>query len=94
MDPSKSSFLYGSPTSSEDPELLVKQNQDLRRRLEDETLNYKRRLETYRQAQQHQAALVSRLQAKVCSLIFLVTKAWNIQILRIFVCLRLSINYI
>jgi rootletin len=37
----------------------------LRRRLEDEAASYKRRLETYRQAQQHQAALVSRLQAKV-----------------------------
>nr|CAD7442663.1 unnamed protein product [Timema bartmani] len=47
------------------PEMLVRQNQDLRRRLEDEAANYKRRLETYRTAQQHQAALVSRLQAKV-----------------------------
>jgi rootletin len=53
--------------SSEDvaPDALLRQNQDLRRRLEDEAASYKRRLETYRQAQQHQAALVSRLQAKV-----------------------------
>lgn len=47
------------------PDALLRQNQDLRRRLEDEAASYKRRLETYRQAQQHQAALVSRLQAKV-----------------------------
>lgn len=50
------------------PDLLVRQNKELRRRLEEEAASYKRRLDTYRQAQQHQAALVSRLQAKVSSL--------------------------
>lgn len=47
------------------PEYLSRQNIDLRRRLEDEAATYRRRLETYKQAQQQQAALVSRLQAKV-----------------------------
>lgn len=46
-------------------DLLVRQNMELRNRLKDEAENYKRRLGTYRQAQQHQAVLVSRLQAKV-----------------------------
>ena len=47
------------------PDNLIKQNYELRHRLEEEAASYKRRLDTYRQAQQHQAALVSRLQAKV-----------------------------
>ncbi|XP_024946085.1 rootletin isoform X3 [Cephus cinctus] len=47
------------------PDALVRQNYELRHRLEEEAASYKRRLDTYRQAQQHQAALVSRLQAKV-----------------------------
>ncbi|XP_033338435.2 ciliary rootlet coiled-coil, rootletin isoform X2 [Megalopta genalis] len=47
------------------PDALVRQNCELRHRLEEEAVNYKRRLDTYRQNQQHQAALVSRLQAKV-----------------------------
>ncbi|KAK9505389.1 hypothetical protein O3M35_009460 [Rhynocoris fuscipes] len=47
------------------PDFLSRQNIDLRRRLEDEAATYRRRLETYKQAQQQQAALVSRLQAKV-----------------------------
>lgn len=38
---------------------------DLRQRLQEEASLYRRRLDTYRQAQQNQAALVSRLQAKV-----------------------------
>ncbi|CAH1181054.1 unnamed protein product [Phyllotreta striolata] len=38
---------------------------DLHRRLQEEASLYKKRLDTYRQAQQNQAALVSRLQAKV-----------------------------
>lgn len=38
---------------------------ELRQRLQDEAALYRNRLETYRQAQQNQAALVSRLQAKV-----------------------------
>lgn len=63
MEPSRSAVTV----SPEDvaPDVLLRQNQELRRRLEDEAASYKRRLETYRQAQQHQAALVSRLQAKV-----------------------------
>ncbi|ENN80568.1 hypothetical protein YQE_03011, partial [Dendroctonus ponderosae] len=39
--------------------------QDLRQRLQDEAALYRKRLETYKQAQENQAALVSRLQAKV-----------------------------
>lgn len=46
-------------------EVLQRQNQELRRRLDEESCNYRRRLDTYRQAQKHQATLVSRLQAKV-----------------------------
>lgn len=61
----------GDRLSDEDlsPDILVRQNYELRHRLEEEAANYKRRLDTYRQAQQHQAALVSRLQAKVGFLI-------------------------
>lgn len=44
---------------------LLKQNQDLRQRLQDEAHNYRRRLDTYKQAQHNQAALVGRLQNKV-----------------------------
>lgn len=54
-----------STSGGEEPELLVRQNHDLRRRLDEESQSYKRRLETYKQAQAHQAALVSRLQAKI-----------------------------
>ncbi|XP_066156628.1 rootletin isoform X1 [Euwallacea fornicatus] len=52
----------GGGSSDED---LTRHQQDLRQRLQDEAALYRRRLETYRQAQQNQAALVSRLQAKV-----------------------------
>ena len=45
--------------------VLLKQNQDLRQRLQDESSNYRKRLDTYKQAQQNQAALVGRLQNKV-----------------------------
>ncbi|XP_043473527.1 rootletin isoform X3 [Leptopilina heterotoma] len=57
----------GERVSDDDPtpDGLLRQNYELRHRLEEETASYKRRLDTYRQAQQHQAALVSRLQAKV-----------------------------
>lgn len=57
-------YPVADPTLDE-PEFLIRQNQDLRRRLEEESNNYKRRLDSYKQAQQHQAALVSRLQAKI-----------------------------
>lgn len=44
---------------------LLRQNQELRSRLQEEQSNYRRRLDTYKQAQQNQATLVSRLQSKV-----------------------------
>lgn len=50
------------------PDSLQRQNQELRRRLDEDSANYRRRLDTYRQAQKHQATLVSRLQAKVPSI--------------------------
>lgn len=53
-----------SPTPNESGALL-RQNQELRHRLQEESTNYRRRLDTYKQAQSNQAALVSRLQAKV-----------------------------
>ncbi|XP_012287068.1 rootletin isoform X2 [Orussus abietinus] len=70
MDPGccgASSSGGGDRAGDEDlsPEVLIRQNYELRHRLEEEATNYKKRLDTYRQAQQHQAALVSRLQAKV-----------------------------
>lgn len=53
-----------SPTPNEST-VLLKQNQDLRQRLQEEASNYRKRLDTYKQAQQNQAALVGRLQSKV-----------------------------
>jgi rootletin len=50
---------------SSDEDSASRQNVDLRQRLHEEASIYRRRLDTYRQAQQDQAALVSRLQAKV-----------------------------
>jgi rootletin len=44
---------------------LLRQNQELRQRLQDDTSNYRKKLDTYKMAQSNQAALVSRLQAKV-----------------------------
>lgn len=66
MDPTYSTISCpGDDEETLSPEALVRQNYELRHRLEEEAASYKRRLDTYRQAQQHQAALVSRLQAKV-----------------------------
>ncbi|KAL0100440.1 hypothetical protein PUN28_019642 [Cardiocondyla obscurior] len=67
MDSARSGGAKEDQNSDEDlsPDALIRQNYELRHRLEEETASYKRRLDTYRQAQQHQAALVSRLQAKV-----------------------------
>ncbi|XP_071554708.1 uncharacterized protein Root isoform X2 [Temnothorax nylanderi] len=67
MDSARSGGAIEEQNSDEDlsSDALVRQNYELRHRLEEETASYKRRLDTYRQAQQHQAALVSRLQAKV-----------------------------
>lgn len=48
-----------------DSQALVRQNHELRERLQEEASLYRRRLDTYRQAQQNQAALVGRLQSKV-----------------------------
>ncbi|XP_049276876.1 rootletin [Anopheles funestus] len=54
-----------SPPSAADTNALIRQNNELRHRLQEEANNYRRRLDTYKQAQNNQAALVSRLQAKV-----------------------------
>lgn len=53
-----------SPSPSETTS-LIRQNHELRQRLQDEAGNYRRRLDTYKQAQNNQAALVGRLQSKV-----------------------------
>lgn len=55
------------PISSQvnDAKALMRQNQELRDRLQEEASLYRRRLDTYKQAQQNQAALVGRLQSKV-----------------------------
>ncbi|XP_055612940.1 rootletin isoform X2 [Uranotaenia lowii] len=54
-----------SSPSPSDTNALIRQNNELRHRLQEEANSYRRRLETYKQAQNNQAALVSRLQAKV-----------------------------
>ena len=58
-----------SPTPSENAgnstSALLRQNQELRQRLAEEANSYRRRLDTYKQAQQNQATLVSRLQSKI-----------------------------
>ncbi|XP_075157962.1 ciliary rootlet coiled-coil, rootletin [Haematobia irritans] len=56
-----------SPTPSEDAgtSALLRQNQELRQRLAEEANSYRRRLDTYKQAQQNQTTLVSRLQSKI-----------------------------
>lgn len=53
-----------SPTTSENAG-LIRQNLELRQRLQEESNNYRKRIDTYKQAQQNQANLVSRLQSKV-----------------------------
>lgn len=52
-------------TSNPDSNSLLRQNQELRERLQEDAALYRRRLDTYKQAQQNQAALVARLQSKV-----------------------------
>lgn len=59
-----SGVRMSSPTPNESGALL-RQNQELRQRLQEESSSYRRRLDTYKQAQSNQSALVSRLQAKV-----------------------------
>lgn len=48
-----------------EPMDLARENQALHERLREEAARYDRRLDTYKLAQQRQAVLVSRLQAKV-----------------------------
>lgn len=48
-----------------EPMDLARENQVLHERLREEAARYDRRLDTYKLAQQRQAVLVSRLQAKV-----------------------------
>ncbi|XP_049535344.1 valacyclovir hydrolase [Anopheles darlingi] len=60
-----SSSSGGTGPSTADTSALMRQNNELRHRLQEEANNYRRRLDTYKQAQNNQAALVSRLQAKV-----------------------------
>lgn len=64
LDTSGSGVRMASPTPNESSALL-RQNQELRQRLQEESSSYRRRLDTYKQAQSNQSALVSRLQAKV-----------------------------
>lgn len=57
-----------SPKHSANPadtSSLLRQNQELRERLQEDAALYRRRLDTYKQAQQNQAALVAKLQSKV-----------------------------
>ena len=46
---------------------LVQQNIELRKKLDEEHSNYKRKLQAYQDGQQRQAQLVQKLQAKVTS---------------------------
>lgn len=64
LEGSGASTRMASPTPNETNNLL-RQNQELRQRLQEESSSYRRRLDTYKQAQSNQSALVSRLQAKV-----------------------------
>lgn len=64
LETSGSGVRMASPTPNESGALL-RQNQELRQRLQEESSSYRRRLDTYKQAQSNQSALVSRLQAKV-----------------------------
>ncbi|CAF4163203.1 unnamed protein product, partial [Rotaria sp. Silwood2] len=85
-----------SDSSSFEPErcLLVQQNIDLRRKLEEEHQNYKRKLSNYQEGQLKQAQLVQKLQQKVlqyrkrCSELELLTEQQKLDIDRI----RLTTN--
>ena len=59
--------LAGGDLSGEDlgTRNLVQQNIELRKRLDEEHSNYKRKLQAYQDGQQRQASLVQKLQAKV-----------------------------
>ncbi|XP_030369241.1 rootletin [Scaptodrosophila lebanonensis] len=58
-------MLSPAPPIADSTNALLRQNQELRQRLADESHSYRRRLDTYKQAQQNQANLVSRLQSKI-----------------------------
>ena len=64
LETSGSVVRMSSPTPAESSALL-RQNHELRQKLQEESSSYRRRLDTYKQAQSNQSALVSRLQAKV-----------------------------
>lgn len=64
LETTGSGVRMSSPTPQESSALL-RQNHELRQRLQEESSSYRRRLDTYKQAQSNQSALVSRLQAKV-----------------------------
>ncbi|XP_014271469.1 rootletin isoform X1 [Halyomorpha halys] len=55
----------GSGMGDDPPPSDYRHSSELKRMLEDEAASCRRRIETYKQAQQHQAALVSKLQAKL-----------------------------
>lgn len=55
----------GGGAGGADPNTLRQENQKLRVRLQEDADLYRKRLDTYKQAQQNQAALVARLQSKV-----------------------------
>lgn len=63
---------FETDLSSGEPErrILVQQNIELRRKLEEEHQNYKRKLANYQDAQMKQAELVQKLQQKVFFLYF------------------------
>ena len=52
-------------TGEPERRILVQQNIDLRRKLEEEHQSYKRKLSNYQEGQQKQAQLVQKLQQKV-----------------------------
>uniref|UniRef100_A0A8D8VW00 Rootletin n=1 Tax=Cacopsylla melanoneura TaxID=428564 RepID=A0A8D8VW00_9HEMI len=54
----------GGPSSSDSSHLL-RQNSDLQRKLDEESASNRKKLDAYRTSQQQQAALVSKLQAKL-----------------------------
>lgn len=57
--------LPANRSQKSEPMDLARENQALHERLREEAARYDRRLDTYKLAQQRQAVLVSRLQAKV-----------------------------
>lgn len=56
---------HSAASLQHDTNSLLRQNHELRERLSEDAAHYRRRIDTYKQAQQNQAALVARLQSKV-----------------------------